>query len=84
MPKIQIKLDPKAIARYSDVTFAPGDPMAVTIDGRDIPGWCGIDPDQPMDDPGISCCQDEVLRDFIRDGVTLEIAEDGTIGVVEI
>lgn len=79
MASIHIKLDRKAVERYSDAIFAPGDPLAIKIDGREIQrDWC-----DGGEDPGITVAQDEVLRDLVSEGVTLEIGEDGSLTVVE-
>ena len=81
MPKIRVTVDAKGIQRYTDVVFNPGDPMAISIDGREAEAlWvnneCG-------DDPGLTVGQSESLADLLRDGVSLDIADDGTITVVE-
>jgi hypothetical protein len=80
MPAIHIKIDAKAMQRGADFTFAPGDEMAVKIDGRDVErDWV-----LSHDDPGVSVSQAEVLRDLVADcGVTLCLSDDGTLTVVE-
>lgn len=79
MPKIHVKLDRKAVQRFSDVVHDPGDPLCAEIDGRDIQSWvkgCS-------EDPGITVGQAETLNDLDTEGVTLCIDEDGTLTVVE-
>lgn len=76
---VHIKLDAKAIQRYSDATFNPGDPLAVECEGRDLQrDWC-----DGGEDPGITVAQDEALRDLLTEGVTLQIDSCGVVTVVE-
>lgn len=80
MPKIHIEFDAKAVQRFADFTFNPGDPMEIQAEGREvITDWVGAD---GRDDPGVTVSQAEIIRDFVEDGLTLVMDEDGKVSLL--
>ena len=80
MPKIHVKFE-YADMEHARFTFAPGDGLAVSVDGAHAAARDWAD---GADDPGVTVSQAEVLRDLADVGITLEIGEDGKVSIVEI
>lgn len=72
MPKITVVVDAKGVQRCTDATF---DDISIAM--RDLKTW--ID----GDDPGLTIGQAETLTRLFNGGVSLEIAEDGAVVVVQ-
>lgn len=72
MPKITIVVDAKGVQRCADATFDD-----ISIEMRNLKSW--ID----GDDPGLTVGQAETLTRLFNGGVSLEVAEDGSVVVVQ-
>jgi hypothetical protein len=91
MPAIRIKVDAKGIQRFTDFTFDPGPmemSMEMSIESREVQqNWIDGEGDDPVArwfwTTGVNVGQAEILRDLVTGGVTLELAEDGSLSVVE-
>ena len=80
MPKIHVKFESTEM-EHARFTFAPGDGLAVSVDGAFAAARDWAD---GADDPGVTVSQAEVLRDLADIGIILEISDDGKVSVVEI
>jgi len=78
---IHVKIDPKALQRYSDFVFEPG-PVEIVADGHEVIDWIEVTVDRAAD-PGLTVGQAETLKDLIAYGVTLALREDGKLSVVK-
>lgn len=72
MPKIAMVVDAKGVQRYTDATFDD-----ISIEMRDLKAWVDYC------DPGLTIGQAETLTRLFNDGMSLEIAEDGSVVVVQ-
>lgn len=79
MPLIHVKFEHTEM-EHARFTFAPGDGLAVSVDGAHAAARDWAD---GADDPGVTVSQAEVLRDLADGGITLEVSDDGKISVAD-
>ncbi len=78
---IRLKIDRKALERYTDVVLQADDPgLAITLDGRRIGELVRTEIEEGV---MMTVGQSETLNDLITGPLVLEIAEDGKLSIVE-